>query len=245
MRTALHALGWVSVYGRTVDGVIAENSSGLAAPAGRRRPAAAAAREVSRKPGDERWKELLIVSARMFAEQGYDATSLQQIADELGMLKGSLYYYITSKEDLLYEVIKEVYRGGFENFQGLAGQGGDAVVRLRRALEGHAVYLIDNLTATTVFLHEFDRLSAERKAELSARDYVELVRDLVRIGKDQGGFRADLDPTLAALSALGSVNWVYRWYHPGSRSPREIGRELAGIAVRGMLSEGYDPDRLS
>lgn len=228
---------------RTVDCVTAGNGSELRTSPGRRRPAAAA-RDVSRKPSDERWKELLEVAARMFARHGYAATSLQQIADEMGMLKGSLYYYISSKEDLLYEVIKEVFTGGYENFQALAGQGGDAVTRLQRALEGHAVYLIENLTATTVFLHEFDRLSAERRAEFAARDYVALVRDLIRIGQDQGGFRADLDPTLAALSALGAINWIYRWYHPGSRAPREIGQELAAISVRGMLAEGYDPARL-
>ena len=213
-------------------------ASGLASPPGRR--PTAAAREVSRKPGDERWREILEVSARMFARQGYAATSLQQIADELGMLKGSLYYYINSKEDLLYEVIKTVYTAGFENFQVLASEGGDAAARLWRALAGHVVYLIENLTATTVFLHEFDRLSAERKAELAAPEYVELVRDLIRGGQTEGCFRADLDPTLAALSALGSVNWIYRWYRPGGRVPQEIAREFATILVRGMLADEYE-----
>lgn len=202
-----------------------------------RRPTAG--RVASRKPGDERWKELLEVSARLFAEKGYAATSLQDIAAAVGMLKGSLYYYINSKDDLLFEVIRAVYVPGIARFKALAGEGGDAVVRLQRALEGHIVYLIENHVATTVFLHEFDRLSDDRKAQLAELDYVALVRDLIRIGQDQGGFRRDLDATLAAMSVLGSANWTYRWYRPGTKGPAEIARQLASVSVRGLVAADH------
>lgn len=196
-------------------------------------------RAASRKPGDERWKEVLEVSARLFAEQGYAATSLQNIAEAVGMLKGSLYYYIKSKDELLFQVIKAVIGPGFVRFKALAGDGGDAVERLRRALEGHVLYLIENSTATTVYLHEYDRLSEEYRAELAGHDYVAMVRDLIRIGQDQGGFRRDLDPTVAALSMLGSVNWTYRWYRPDKRAPAEVARQLSEICVFGLVAEGY------
>jgi len=62
-----------------------------------------------RKPREERWAQLIEVATRVFFEKGYDAASLQDIADRLGMLKGSLYYYIQSKEDLLFEVISTVH----------------------------------------------------------------------------------------------------------------------------------------
>ena len=62
-----------------------------------------------RKPREERWSELIEVATDVFYAKGYDAASLQDIADRLGMLKGSLYYYIQSKEDLLYDVIKTVH----------------------------------------------------------------------------------------------------------------------------------------
>lgn len=204
-----------------------------------------ATRAASRKPGDERWKELLEVSARLFAEQGYAATSLQNIAEAVGMLKGSLYYYINSKDDLLFEVIKAVYVPGIARFKALTGDGGDAVERLQRALEGHVLYLIENSTATAVYLHEYEQLSESRRAELAQQDYVRMVRDLIRIGQDQGGFRRDLDPTIAAMSVLGSVNWTYRWYRPGSKAPAEIARQLAEISVRGLTADDYQPPRAS
>jgi AcrR family transcriptional regulator len=202
------------------------------------RRSTAVARDVSRKPGDERWQELLDASAQQFAANGYAATSLQMIADEMGLLKGSLYYYINSKEDLLYEVIKAVYVSGVENFRALTAGEGDAATRLRAALEGHVVYLIDHLVATTVYLHEFERLSKDRRDELGGQTYLSLLRQLIVDGREDGSLRPDLDPHLTAMVALGSTNWLYRWYHPGTMTPREIGREFADILVRGMTPSG-------
>lgn len=199
------------------------------------RKVAASSRQSPRKTGDERWKELLEVSARMFAERGYAATSLQHIADELGMLKGSLYYYIKTKDDLLYEVIRAVYWEGVANFRRIVTGPGDAVERLDRAIQGHVRYLIDNITATTVFLHEFDQLSAGRQEELSALGYTEQLRDLIRTGQDEGTIRADLDASLAALAVLGATNWIYRWYRdPGSRGPGAIGSEFSSMFIAGL-----------
>src|SRR5690606_20295851 len=74
-------------------------------------------RGAERKPREERWSELVKVATQVFYEKGYEAASLQDIADRLGMLKGSLYYYIQTKEDLLYEVINGVHQGGLRNLK--------------------------------------------------------------------------------------------------------------------------------
>ena len=77
-----------------------------------------------RKPREERWSELIEVATDVFYAKGYDAASLQDSADRLGMLKGSLYYYIRSKEDLLFDVIKAVHEEGLANIKSLAaGEG--------------------------------------------------------------------------------------------------------------------------
>lgn len=201
------------------------------------RKVAASSRQTPRKSGDERWKDLLEVSARMFAERGYSATSLQHIADELGMLKGSLYYYIKTKDDLLYEVIRGVYWEGVANFRRITTGPGDAVERLERAIQGHVRYLIDNITATAVFLHEFDQLSSGRQEELSALGYTEQLRDLIRAGQAEGSIRSELDASLAALAVLGATNWIYRWYRdPGSQGPDQIGSQFSQIFIAGLVS---------
>ncbi|MGQ4619475.1 TetR family transcriptional regulator [Nocardia sp. R7R-8] len=189
-----------------------------------------------RKTSDERWAEILEVSARMFAERGYAATSLQHIADELDLLKGSLYYYIKTKDDLLYEVIRTVYWQGVADLRQHSAGPGSGMDRLRAAIDGHIRHLANNLTATTVFLHEFNQLSQARQHELSMLDYTGLIRSLIEDGQADGSIRASIDPPLASMFVLGAVNWVYRWYRPGQGSIDAVAAQFvdlftAGIAV--------------
>lgn len=200
-------------------------------PSARRSPEASS----GRKSSDERWPEILQISARMFSERGYSATSLQAIADELGMLKGSLYYYIRSKDDLLYEVIRTVYWEGVANFHRMSSGDGTAAERLANAIEGHVKHLTNNIIETTVFLHEFDRLPEARRVELSTISYDDLVRELILDGQRDGSFKADMDPSLVSMAILGATNWVYRWYHEdGPRNADEIGRLFADLFVSGL-----------
>ncbi|MDV7133873.1 TetR/AcrR family transcriptional regulator [Williamsia muralis] len=188
-----------------------------------------------RKNSDERWTEILQVSAKMFSERGYSATSLQAIADELGMLKGSLYYYIRTKDDLLYEVIRTVYWEGVANFHRLSSGKGTAAERLAKAIEGHVKHLTDNMIETTVFLHEFERLPEARRLELSTISYDDLVRDLIVDGQRDGSFKQDMDATLVSMAILGATNWVYRWYHEsGPRKATEIGELYAQLFIAGL-----------
>src|SRR6195952_1565035 len=78
-----------------------------------------------RKPREERWSELIEVATDVFYAKGYDAASLQDIADRLGMLKGSLYYYIQSKEDLLFDVISTVHQEGIASLRARTEAVGD------------------------------------------------------------------------------------------------------------------------
>jgi AcrR family transcriptional regulator len=182
-----------------------------------------------------RWQELLDIAATIFAQKGYKSTTLQDIADEFGVLKGSLYHYIRSKDDLLFEVIRTVFGEGLENLRGLAAADLDPVDRLRAVVAGHVRYLIDNLVKTTVLLHEFDQLSPQRRAEMPIREYQSIIADLISEAKKDPRVKPDVDPQLAALAVLGASNWVYRWYRPGSRSPDEIADQYADLLVDGML----------
>lgn len=186
---------------------------------------------------DGRWQELLQISADIFARKGYKSTTLQDIADGFGVLKGSLYHYIRSKDDLLYEVVKSVMAPGLASLREHADAPGlDPVERLRAAVRGHVLYLIDNLVETTVLLHEFDQLPPERQADLPIREYQDLLTRLVAEAATDPRLKPDIDPQLTALAILGATNWVYRWYRPGgSRSPERIADYYAGLLVDGLL----------
>jgi len=190
-----------------------------------------------RKPREERWSELIEVATDVFYEKGYEAASLQDIADRLGMLKGSLYYYIQSKEDLLYDVIHSVHAEGLANIEALAAGEDDALQRLRSVIIGHIDHECRNMAKTAVFLHELQALAPERQAEIIGDEhaYRRVFSDLIQAGQAEGLIRADVSPKLAALGILGSVNWVYRWFRPGGEfTAREIGAQFADLAVRGL-----------
>jgi hypothetical protein len=91
-----------------------------------------------------------------------------------------------------------------------------------------------------VFLHELSALPDERRREVlgSEHAYQSVFRDLIEKAQAEGLVRADLDPRLAALSVLGSTNWVYRWFRPGGTfTPEQIGAEMAEMAIRGIATE--------
>ena len=206
-----------------------------------RNPEGRAQRRASgeRKPREERWAQLVEVATQVFFEKGYDAASLQDIADRLGMLKGSLYYYIHSKEELLYELINEVHKAGLANIKTLAAQPGDAVERLHKVIVGHVEHACRNLASTAVFLRELQALPREKQDAIIQDDvtYRGVFRELLVEGMADGSVRADVDPKLAALSILGSLNWVYRWFEPGGDvTPTEIGEQFADLIVRSVAS---------
>jgi TetR/AcrR family transcriptional regulator, cholesterol catabolism regulator len=207
-----------------------------------RQPAGRSARRTGgeRKPREERWAELIEVATQVFYEKGYDGASLQDIADRLGMLKGSLYYYIQSKEDLLFDVISTVHRDGLAVIRARASVEGGPLERLESVIVGHVEHTCENLVPTAVFLHELSSLPAERRQEVlgSEHAYQGVFRDLIDQAQRAGLVRPDLDPRLATLSILGSTNWVYRWFRPGGGfSAQQIGSELAEMAIRGIATD--------
>lgn len=195
-----------------------------------------------RKPREERWPELIEVATEVFYEKGYEAASLQDIASRLGMLKGSLYYYIQSKEDLLYEVIKSVHAEGLANIESLAAGEGDALQRLRNVIIGHIDHECANLKKTAVFLHELQALAPERQAEILGGDhaYRGVFSNLIAAAQKEGLILDSLDTKLAALWVLGSMNWVYRWLRPdGEFTAHAIGEQFADMTIRGLAAADF------
>ena len=117
----------------------------------------------NRRAAAERRREIIDAAAAIFTEKGYAATSIQDVADAVDILKGSLYYYIDSKDDLLYEVIQEVHEGGLENLERAKLYEGTALEKIRGFVWNHITYNAENLTKIAVFFHDFMNLSEERR----------------------------------------------------------------------------------
>jgi AcrR family transcriptional regulator len=189
------------------------------------------------KPGADRKQEIIDTAAEIFKRKGYEATSIQDVADAVDILKGSLYYYIKSKDDLLYEVIQEVHTRGLENLEVSQQVGEDALERLHAFVYRHIVFNANDLSKMTVFFHDFRSLSPDRRAEIvEERDrYDTYLRSLIEEGQNEGVFRKELDPKVAAFSILGAMNWLYQWYRPdGPKSIEEIAEDMASMAVNSV-----------
>ena len=192
------------------------------------------------KTHSPRRAEMIRAAARLFSERGYHGTSMQHLADALGLLRGSLYAHIGSKEELLFEVVDAGADRFIERGLRAARAPASAASRLRALLVGHAETAIEHLDAATVFLNEWRYLSHEPRAIVKAkRDrYEAIARAIVSDGIAAGEFRRDVDVSLAARLVLSAGNWIYTWYRPdGELSPAQVGEGFADMLVRG-LKEG-------
>jgi AcrR family transcriptional regulator len=181
--------------------------------------------------------ELTREAAKLFAQKGYHGTSIGDIADALGVQKGSLYSHIASKEDLLYETMRD----GAAAFHGALDaipEDLPATEKIRLALRGHLRVVAEQLDVATVFVQEWRYLEGPRREEIVAerRRYEERIRDLFREGRELSELRADLDESAAALLLLSAANWAYTWLQPG-RNTDELADRFYALLVDGM--RGY------
>jgi AcrR family transcriptional regulator len=196
-----------------------------------------AKRKQQQKVPRKRRAEVLDIAARVFHEQGYEATSIQDIADELGVLKGSVYYYISGKEDVLFELLQEVHKAALKVVTEAVAQDGDPLQKIYRFVETLSRFNADNQVRMGIFLHDFRSLSEDRRREIvRERDrYDRILRKLIGEGQEQGDVCPDLDPKLSALAIMGMINTIYQWYQPGGRLKSEtIGSSYATLVTRAL-----------
>src|SRR3954451_7975812 len=184
-----------------------------------------------------RREELMRVAARLFAEQGYQGTSLADLAEELGIQKPSLYHHIASKEDLLWEVAVEGARAFHEALDAVPA-GAPAAERIRLALRAHLAVVAGQLDVAPVFVREWRYLEGERHELFLAerRRYEERIRELFRAELEESQLRTDPDVPTAALLFLSAANWAYTWLRPCSDTDA-LSDRLYGALLEGM--RGY------
>jgi AcrR family transcriptional regulator len=189
----------------------------------------------ARARSTKRRVEILRAAAVCFRRRGYHGASVEQIAQELGMRKGNLYYYFRDKEEILYfchdysldlllELLKTVRR-----------EGGAPPERLRRLIEAFVHMILDELHGTALTL-DFQALSLPLLTKvIKKRDRFDRgVREILREGMSRGQFVAG-DPKLLTFAVLGAVNWITRWFDPsGPATSTEIGQVFADYLIRGL-----------
>lgn len=174
---------------------------------------------------------------RLFKEKGYHATSMRDIANAVGINKGSLYSYIKSKEDLLIPVFEQAQGVLLVELEQIAADSSlRPTERLKRALHAHVTAVADNLDVLTVYLSEWRQLATESLATNRAQRerHARLFHQILLDGVETGEFRP-MDTRTVMLGMIGMCNYLFRWYRPDGRlTPDQIADELIEMVMRGV-----------
>ena len=176
-----------------------------------------------RKSRDRRQAEVTRAAVDVFSRKGYSAASIQDIADKVGVLKGSLYYYIDSKEDLLWRVVEEVHEHWSEILAETEDLAAEPVERIHAFIKLQVEWYLNNVDTVNVFFREWQYLSGERLKEVRERRrrYETVVRDLLASARAAGDVSPELDLRYATRFVLAAVNAVPDWYRPSDGEPVE------------------------
>jgi AcrR family transcriptional regulator len=180
---------------------------------------------------------IIDVAVRLFGEKGYNATTMRDIAKAVGILPGSLYAHIDSKETLLIEIVEK----GIERFLAidrlLAASEESPQARMRIAIREHIKVVAENPERTLVVFHQWRFLSGPNRARAIAmrRRYAKAFMKILNDGIANGDFNSQLDARLAVFGILGALNWTPEWYSPsGPMSAEEIGQKMADSLINGL-----------
>ncbi len=206
--------------------------------AGGKRDPAVAPLHRTRKRRD---REVIDAAAQIFYERGYADASVQDVADALGILKGSLYHYIETKEDLLFRILEELHDDVQEILEEVAAvEGLQPLERLGLYVRRQVEFNVENLPRVAVYYNDVNRLSAERRSEILARRklHERFVSDLIREAQERGVASAELDAKLLSNFIHGAIIWTYQWARPSGRVSREkIANTCAEFVLRGVVGD--------
>jgi AcrR family transcriptional regulator len=187
---------------------------------------------------EARREQILQGAAKVFSRKGYHASTVEEIAKELGLTKASIYYYVRDKSELLYQLYRRAMEALLESQKEIMARNDPPDQKLRAIIEEYVRIAGDAHTMySVVILREHHALPPrQRKQIIAMRDeYEQNVRRCIEDGIEQGIFMLT-DVKMAAYVVLGALNWIPNWYNPrGTLSKEEVGRIFANHLVRGLL----------
>lgn len=185
---------------------------------------------------DQKLDALLAVAARVFAERGYANTSMRDLARESGVSLAGLYYYVDSKEELLFLIqsrhFQAVLDGMHERLAGVR----DPIERLARFVDNHLDYFAAHMAEMKVLSHEAGALSGEFLTQVNEakRSYTRALMDILG-GVEKTHGPAHTNRRVAAYLLFGMMNWIYNWYDPLG----DMGVEALSTDVCRLFLGGY------
>jgi TetR/AcrR family transcriptional regulator, cholesterol catabolism regulator len=187
-------------------------------------------------------EEVLRVAADKFGKQGYQATTLDEIAAEAGISRAAFYLYFPSKEELLRRMYKQVIDTVQAAIERIVVEDLPVPEKLRRIIRHQVGYMVANIPLTQVFFSEIFSLPPElsRWVKLANRAFGAVIERVVNEGVQKGELRP-LHPKRFTYALMGMCNWMHRWYRPGGEwTPDTVAEEFIRILESGYLTPGTD-----
>src|ERR1700674_3742917 len=186
---------------------------------------------------DERLAEGYRTAAQIILRKGYDATSINDIANALGMTKAGLYHYINGKKELLFDIMNFGLDELEEEVITPAHSITDTAARLRFIIASHARLVTRGDGAITILVDEITALTPaqNRKITRRKRAHFDRLREVLNRLKSAGMLH-DVDTTVATISLLGMIHWLSRWFRQdGALTEEQVAEEIVKIALNGLL----------
>jgi TetR/AcrR family transcriptional regulator, cholesterol catabolism regulator len=182
-------------------------------------------------------EEILRAAARLFADRGYRAVSIDDIANELGFTKSAIYYYFENKAQILWRIFEGIYDGYLEMVTEVQEEKLAPKEALWRVIYQHAMMVIEQREWTAIYFREESELTDDQRKLIRKRkrQYDSLIEDIYVAGVKGGAFR-DIPPHVAVSGILGMCNWLFMWFNEkGKMTADEVARHYATL-----LAHGYE-----
>lgn len=190
-------------------------------------------------PTERPREAILRVATQLFGQQSYPATTMRDIASEVGILAGSLYAHIEGKESMLVEIIDSGINEFLEQVGAAAESEGSPADQLRAMICAHVAVVAANPQRTLIVFHQWRYLSEPNQAKIRKRrrQYENLFTNAIKRGVAAHNFSADLDQRVTVLTILGALNWTPEWLSPHGSAPiDELASRLADTLLSGVLA---------
>ncbi len=190
-------------------------------------------------------QRVLRASVEIFSRRGYRATSMNEIAADVGLSKPTLYHYFRNKEELLVLIYQDVLDDSLRMAHETVLTAATPLDAVRALLVSRVVYTCENQDLLKICFEEEDELGPDLAETLlkRRRAFEDVLAGAVLAHLDRHpGITLAMTPKTYVNTCLGAVNWTYKWYSAtGPRTPSELGEEIADVLLRALIPAGWQP----
>ena len=183
---------------------------------------------------EQRQQEIADIAVPLFIEQGFNETSMRQIAQAIGLGKSTLYDYFPSKDDIIVYVVQEHIALLIQRAENMIAEEGDAAEHLREVMQMQLAFSLENKAFYMRVMFEAQRLKVESQRRIQTHRYAyqDLIKSLIEAGIEQGSFRP-VDATMAMKTIISMMTPVIYTSRP-SGTPAEMLDEGLDLILNGL-----------